>query len=238
MKLSNFFNLFLSVFMVLTVFLALLTWFNQGVPVMETVELPNRGGRTLILDPGHGGADGGAVSVTGTPESRINLAIALKAEQLAAFYGVVPVMTRRTEELSYPEDALTIRAKKVADQKGRVALINGVPDAVLISIHQNIFTTPGPSGCQVFYAPTAGSQELADAMQEALLQDVSAGNRSTASKIAGSIYLMNAINCPAILIECGFLSNPQEAVRLEDGVYQTKLAAVIISAYLGHLSAL
>ena len=191
---------------------------------------------TLIVDPGHGGADGGAVSVTGTYESKINLDIALKIEEIAGFFGMTPVLTRSTEELTYPESAGTIRAKKVADQKARAALINSMENAVLISIQQNKYTSPGPSGSQVFYAPTGGSDGLAVFMQETLLSQVSPTNRRTASKIPDSIYLLNNIQCPAVLIECGFVSNPTEAQLLEDAAYQTKLAAIILGSYLGFYS--
>lgn len=190
-----------------------------------------RNGSVLVLDAGHGGTDGGAVSVTGTYESRLNLDVALKAQALAELYGIVPVMTRESEEIVYPEDAGTIHAKKVADTKAREELVNSLENAVFISIHQNKYTTSGPRGSQVFYAPTEGSQELADLIRTNLSRLAESNDRGTV-RIGKDIYLMNHIDCPGVLIECGFVSNPSEARLLEDSAYQLKLAAAIVGGYI------
>lgn len=193
--------------------------------------LGSRGGKTLILDAGHGGADGGAVSLTGTYESRINLDIALKVRALAVFYGIDPVMTRESEDISYPDGANTIRAKKVADTKARESLIKQTEDAILISIHQNKYTTSGPSGSQIFFAPTEGSRELAENIQP-LLAQISGSNKRGVVQISRDVYLMNHIECPGVLIECGFVSNPAEARLLEDTEYQLKLASALIGGFI------
>ena len=192
-------------------------------PAFEATHV--RGGYTLVLDPGHGGADGGAVSVSGAYESGINLEIALRARQIAGFFGVDPVMTRESEELNYPDDAVTIRAKKVWDTKRRAELANSLEDAFFISIHQNKFTS----------ADTPGSADAAQILQSKLLA-VAPGNRQNATKIPDTVYIMNHISCPAVLIECGFVSNIPEAKKLEDPSYQTKLAAVIVGGYLESVS--
>ncbi len=224
----------IAVLSVLAVYLLIWVFTNDGIPVYgEKIYESSRCRCTLILDAGHGGADGGAVSVTGSKESEINLAIAEKAEQFAALYGIDTVMTRRTENIEYPADADTIRKKKAYDQHSRVELINSIPDAVLISIHQNTYTTSVPSGAQVYYADTSGSQTLGEYIHGELIKNVNSGNRETAKKIPDTIYLMNSIDCPAVLVECGFLSNSDEAMLLENDTYQTKLAAVIIGAFLG-----
>ncbi len=187
-------------------------------------------GTVLILDAGHGGTDGGAVSITGKTESEINLEITLKAAQLANFMGIEPVLTRSDEDIQYPEQADTIRKKKVYDQKTRVELINSTPNAVLISIHQNKFQTSRAWGGQVFYANRGDSfaAEVQSKLNEVLYPD----SKRTAEKISDSIYLMKNITCPAVLIECGFLSNPEEAKLLETEEYQKKLAVVIIGEFL------
>ena len=208
---------------------------NYGDDIEATAwMLPDRGMELLIIDPGHGGADGGAVSVTGTYESDINLQIALKIEQLAALYGCRSVMTRYTQDIEYPDDALTIRAKKIADQKGRVSLINSFNNAVLISIHQNKYTSSEPRGGQVFYSPVPRSREMGEYMQQLLAENTDTRNR-TARQIPDSIYLMNSITCPGILVECGFLSNREEAILLESDNYQKKLATVIAGGAIGAL---
>lgn len=203
-------------------------------PTAEIVRT-GRNARTLILDPGHGGADGGAVSVTGTYESAINLQIALRCRELCGLFGVNARMTRESEQLAYPEEAATIRAKKVWDTKTRTELVNSSEAPVLISIHQNKYTTATPHGCQVFYAPTEGSLELAQKLQAELTAATGESKRN-AVRIGEGIYLMNHVTCPAILVECGFVSNAVEAHRLEDPEYQLKLASVIVGGYLSSLS--
>ncbi|MGX8699008.1 MAG: N-acetylmuramoyl-L-alanine amidase [bacterium] len=200
---------------------------NVAAPAMAPAE------RVLILDPGHGGEDGGAVSVTGTKESVINLAIALRCRDLATFLGKEPVLTRTSEELTYPETAQTLRAKKVADQKGRVALVNACPSAYFVSIHQNKYTSPLPSGAQTFYAN--GAENEAEALQELFLKYINRDRKRTAKPVDASIYLMKHISCPALLVECGFLSNPEEAAKLEEAGYQKKLALLIIGTLVPHI---
>lgn len=199
------------------------------------VQVEGRNSLVLILDAGHGGADGGAVSVTGAYESRLNLEIVLKARALAELYGIEPVLTREREDIDYPEEAKTIHAKKVADTKAREKLINSLENAVLISIHQNKYTTSGPKGSQVFYAPSQGSQEFADILQSAI-SEISENNKRGVVRIGKDVYLMNHIECPGVLIECGFVSNPAEARLLESQEYQLKLAAAIVGGYIQSIS--
>lgn len=186
----------------------------------------------LIIDPGHGGVDGGATSVTGIDESIINLEIAEKLEILSALYGIPTVMTRVTEDLDYPSDAKSVRAKKVYDTKNRVEVINGIKNAVLISIHQNIYDSSSISGPQVIFSSTVGSEEFAKNAQEILIAALSPSKARTPAKVPSSIYIMNHINCPAILVECGFLSNYQEDQLLQTEFYQIKIAAALLSAYI------
>ena len=186
---------------------------------------------TLILDPGHGGEDGGAVSLSGAYESDINLAIALKLDQIMGLYGVNPVMTRNSNEIVYPKEAASAKAKKTADQKNRLELINSTKNAVLISIHQNQYSSGSPFGAQVLYADTEHSQEFAENVQELLISSLNPENYRKAVQISKDIYLLNHIHCPAILIECGFLSNPEEESLLKTEAYQLKIAATIAAGY-------
>lgn len=186
---------------------------------------------SLIIDPGHGGDDGGAVSISGANESDINLGISQKLYQIMGLYGAAPKMTRASNDIDYPPDAISTHSRKVADQKARVELINSTENAVLISIHQNKFTDVQPFGAEVLFAPTSGSQKLAENLQSLLVSKLNPDNYRTASEISGDIYLMNNIDCPAVLIECGFLSNREEDTLLQSEQYQLKLAAVIASGY-------
>lgn len=186
---------------------------------------------TLVIDAGHGGEDGGAVSVSGAYESTINLSIAQKLELIAGFYGVHTVMTRTSEDIEYPESAKTTRERKRADQKNRLELINSSKNAVLISIHQNKYTSSSPHGAQVLYSPTECSCEFANIMQELLISQLDSTNKRIAAEIEDNIFLMNNISCPAVLVECGFLSNPAEESKLLSPEYQVKLAMIIASSY-------
>ena len=173
--------------------------------------------------------------VTGTYESAINLQIALRCRELCGLFGVTPLLTRESEQLAYPEEAATIHAKKVWDTKTRTELINSAEDPVLISIHQNKYTTAAPHGSHVFYAPTEGSMELAQKLQLELTRATGESERN-AARIGEGIYLMNHVTCPAALVECGFVSNAVEARKLEEPEYQLKLAAVIVGGYLSSIS--
>lgn len=185
----------------------------------------------LIIDPGHGGEDGGAVSNGGVIESGINLDISLKMRDFCALFGISPVMTRNSETIDYPEDLTSLSSKKVYDQKSRVELINSYDNAVLVSIHQNIFPSSKPFGAQVLYSKNQGSSEFAENLQKLLVEKIDPENYRVAAQIQDTVYLMKNVNCPAILIECGFLSNPSDEAQLQDPGYQLKLAMTFASSY-------
>ena len=185
----------------------------------------------LIIDPGHGGEDGGAVAADGTLEAELNLSIALKLNGLASFCGVQTLMTRTGEHIDYPPDAATISARKTADQKQRVALINNTSNGVLISIHQNWYPTAGPHGAQVLYARSPESEAFGMVMHAKLIESLDPENRRVAAPISEDVFLMRNAQCPAVLLECGFLSNPEELSLLKDTTYQMKLGMLMLSAY-------
>jgi N-acetylmuramoyl-L-alanine amidase len=187
---------------------------------------------TLIIDAGHGGEDGGAVTKSGLLESGLNLDIALRADALAAFFGVKTVLTRDSETLYYSPGATTTRQRKAEDQKRRLALINGTENAVFLSIHQNMYPKPAPYGAQVLFAKTRGSAELGAALQELLVNTLDTSNRRAAERVEDTIFLMNYLECPAVLVECGFMSNPNEEALLRSGAYRLKLAAILTAGFL------
>jgi len=132
----------------------------------------------------------------------------------------------RTEDISiHDASASTLREKKRSDLENRVGLVNSTQGAILVSIHQNSLPSSKQThGAQVFYGKKEGSAEVANAVQLALNQTVNAGNEKTEKAIDASIFLMKNVTAPAILIECGFLSNPQEEALLTDSVYQERVA--------------
>lgn len=182
----------------------------------------------IILDAGHGGEDGGAISCTGKPESSYNLQIALRLECVLNLMGLKTEMIRRTDTSVYTEGA-TIASKKVSDLKARVKTVNQTPDGLLVSIHQNTFPDRRCSGAQVFYASDEGSKALAKDLQDAICRILNPDSHRKAKQSSG-VYLMDRITCPGILVECGFLSNPEEEALLASPAYQKKISGVIAAA--------
>lgn len=202
---------------------------NKAVDVY-TQNKPLKNRTCVIIDAGHGGVDGGAVSCTGKEESNINLEIALRLDDLMHLLGMQTYMIR-SEDISIYTSGDTIAAKKVSDLKNRVKIINETPNGVLISIHQNYFEDSRYSGAQVFYKddPT-----LAKQLQTAFVKTLNPGSNRKVKK-ANGVYLMQNVNCPAALIECGFLSNNTEEAKLNSDDYQKKICCVIgavVSCYI------
>lgn len=182
----------------------------------------------IVIDAGHGGIDGGATSCTGVLESMINLDIALRINDLFCLLGYDTVMIRKTDESIYTEGS-TIAAQKLSDLKERVRITSETENAVLISIHQNTFSDSRYHGAQVFYAPTLESDQLAKRLQQDLIACLDPDSNRQIKK-ADNVYFLQHISCPGVLIECGFISNPEEEAKLRSEDYQKKLAAVIVSA--------
>lgn len=205
--------------------------FHQDKPAASLDRIPAQAA-VLILDAGHGGEDGGAVSASGIPESRINLSIAQKTQILLTFLGQEAIMTREGEEAIYSPDAQTLREKKVSDLSNRVKLVNETAGSTLISIHQNSLPGSKAHGAQVFYNAADTARQIAVSVQQALNSSVNQGGEKHPRQIDDSIYLMKNIRCPGILVECGFLSNAAEAELLQTDDHQRRLSAAIVSGYL------
>ena len=210
---------------------------NRMVTVFsESRPVPNR--KVIIIDAGHGGVDGGATSCTGVLESSINLEIALRLNDLLHLLGLKTTMIRTTDHSIHTEGE-SIAAKKVSDLKERVRIVNETNDALLISIHQNYFSDSKYFGAQTFYSDSDGSRELASELQAKLAETLMPGNKRMPKKATG-IYLMEKIKTCGILLECGFISNPQENAKLLTAEYQKKLCSVIactISSYVNPMKA-
>lgn len=191
----------------------------------ESAPLADR--KCVIIDAGHGGKDGGATSCTGVLESRINLEIGLRLDDLMHFLGVKTIMIR-TGDYSIHTKGETIAAQKVSDLKERVRIVNETENAILVSIHQNHYSDRKYSGAQVFYAPNGQSADLAGLLQSAFVKNLNPGSNRK-SKKADGIYLLQKVEKPAVLVECGFLSNYQEEAKLRSEEYQKQITAVIAS---------
>jgi len=179
----------------------------------------------IVIDAGHGGMDGGATSCGGILESEINLSIAMRLNDLMHLLGFETVMIRTTDTSIHTEGS-TIASKKISDLKERSRIVNDTPGGLLLSIHQNTFSDSQYWGGQVFYSNDTVSRQLAEQVQHALIENLNPGSKRKAKK-ADKVYLMEHIQQPGILIECGFISNPKEEYLLRSKEYQTKLCCVI-----------
>ena len=199
---------------------------NQAIATISEM-VPIERLHRIVIDPGHGGVDGGAVSCSGKSESNFNLQIALRLNDLLHLLGYDTVMIRTTDSSVYTSGQ-TIAQKKVSDLKQRVRVVDRTQNALLLSIHQNTFPEGQYSGAQVFYAKTPGSKALAEQLQRDLVSCLNPGSSRKAKQGSG-IYLLDKINTAGVLVECGFLSNQQEEAKLQTPDYQKKLCCVISS---------
>lgn len=206
----------------------LIAVFSSRVVTVMAESAPLSDRTCIVIDAGHGGEDGGAVSCTGIYESAINLEIALRLNDLLRFLGYDTRMIR-TEDVSMHSQGNTIAAHKVSDLKNRTDLVNQTENALLVSIHQNTFQESQYQGAQVFYASTEKSRELADTIQAGFKNTLNPGSKRGAKKASG-IYLLDNIHCTGVLVECGFLSNPEEEAKLREGEYQQKICCVLCAA--------
>lgn len=220
----------------LLVFILFIAAASGGSYVVTTIsEVTTSTGLQIIIDAGHGGIDGGATSCTGVLESQLNLEIALRLDCVFRLLGYQTIMIR-TEDVSIYTNGNTIAAQKISDLKERVRIVNESDNALLVSIHQNTYPDGSLSGAQVFYGPQGNSMELARDLQSELINHLNPGSNRK-SKRAEGIYLMQHIDHPGILVECGFISNPTEEAMLRDTEYQQKLACIIASSICSFVDA-
>lgn len=199
--------------------------FGSGAVTVMVENAPNPDRTCVVIDPGHGGVDGGATSCSGVLESELNLQIALRVNDLIRFLGYDTRMIRTTDISIYTEGN-TIASQKVSDLKQRVKIVNETENAILISIHQNTYPDSRYSGAQVFYADDDRSKALAKQMQSTFTAALNPGSRRQC-KPSDGIYLMQNIRTTGVLIECGFISNPGEEAKLRSENYQKQIACVI-----------
>ena len=211
----------LAVFIALSAFAA-----NLDHTKAASAVLPEEA--TLVIDAGHGGIDGGAVGADGSRESDINLAIALRLQAVSALCGQSAVMTRTDD--SRGADALSYSEHE--ELVYRTQVVNATPNAVLLSIHQNCYPTAQPSGAQVLYSSNGKSEDFGRLMHDNLVNSLDPQNRRVAEPDKNRLYILSNVDCPAILVECGFVSNHSDITKLTDSRYQTALSTVLMASYL------
>ena len=191
--------------------------------ILETTATP-ASGKTIVLDAGHGVPDEGAESSNGTTEAESNLKIALKVQNLLEQSGCNVVLTRSDENAIYDLNANTLKQKKISDIRNRVKIGNEATADIFVSIHLNKIPQSQYFGWQCFYKPNdEKSIKLAKQIQENLNKSIQKENKRVAMKL-DTVYIMKHVEIPISIVECGFLSNPEEEKQLLDDTYQNKLA--------------
>ncbi len=229
---------FIAVFFIAAVALTILIASLGNKSAVPAFTVPDNG-ITVIIDPGHGGMDGGAVGYDKkTVEKDINLLIALKLREFLIVGGYNVVMTREDDRLIFDEGINTIKKQKTSDIRNRLKIINEHPEALFISIHQNNFTQAKYNGAQVFYGrKNTDSQILAQAIQSSFHTMLQPDNAREVKKTGKEIYLLYHSEIPSVMVECGFLSNPEECESLKIDEYQNQVAFVIYAGLSQYIEA-
>lgn len=191
--------------------------------------------RVIILDPGHGGIDSGAVGLNGALEKELNLDIALDLRDMLVFSGYKVVMTRTDDTMYYDENVSLSR--KAQDTRRRVNMTKQYDDCIFVSIHLNKFVSEKYSGLQVYYsANTEESFDIAKSIQDSAKELLQKENNRKVKKSNATIYVLDKAVVPAVLVECGFLSNAAENERLCDKEYRRDIATVLFMAIDSYFS--
>lgn len=193
--------------------------------------------KTVIIDAGHGGEDPGTQSSSGVLEKDINLDISFKIGTLLQLMGYSVVYTRTEDKLHYSDDAVSQRQKKVSDIHYRMDVMNNYPDAVFLSVHQNYFQQSRHYGAQVFYSENNPySKTLAQLLQTNIRKYLQSENDRQIKESGTDIYLLYHAQSTAVMVECGFMSNPAEALLLSDSEYQKKISLAIAAGIEEYIS--
>ena len=217
----------------LSVFLFLMLRSTRRI-TLETAA-PVRTLPPVLIDPGHGGEDGGAVSGD-VLEKHINLAISQDVADLLRLCGYTVSMTRDTDD-ALTNEGEDVRKRKYNDMKMRLDLYNATPDNVVVSIHQNKFDAAASHGAQVFYSPNhPNSAVLAEALRKSVTGMLQPDNTRTCKAAGKEIFLLKNARVPAVIVECGFISNRQERELLVTDDYQKQLALAIAAGLMNYVN--
>lgn len=207
-------------------------------PATDSVALPSSPTRspaplTVVIDAGHGGEDGGAASESGMLEKDLNLSVAKRLASLLRCSGARVVMTREEDVLLYDRTVDYKGRKKQLDLLARREIAENTPGCIFVSIHMNAFPQQEYHGLQVWYSTNhKSSRPLAECIQKNTATHLQPDNQRICKSSTSSIYLLHHLTVPAVLVECGFLSNAEEAERLSSPEYQMSLALVLYASIL------
>ncbi len=192
----------------------------------------------IILDAGHGGVDGGAVGVNNVVEKEINLSITLKLAELLRLNGFDVILTRNSDDSIHDPTETGIARQKRSDMYNRLKIIEEHSNALFVSIHQNKFSDPSSKGAQIFYSPNhEASQKLAQILQNQFRENLQPDNSREIKVSDEGLFLLWNAEIPAVLVECGFISNQNECEQLCDESYQEKIAFIIYLSLLDFFAA-
>ncbi len=228
--------LFLILFFASSVLFAVQTMQAFGIVMFHADFFEKKG--TIIIDAGHGGEDGGAVGVNQVLEKEINLSIAQKLRENLQAHNFEVIMTREGDYSIGDQSLDTIAQRKRSDTKKRLEIVEETGSCILISIHQNHFSESKYHGAQMFYGKNhEKSQVLAEAIRQNIVSSLQPDNKRENKQGDQGIYLLEHCKVPCVLVECGFLSNPEEAGLLSEEGYQKKMADAIYNGLIDYYTA-
>lgn len=205
------------------------------VDAVNTDAIINNRIPTIIIDAGHGGEDGGAVGIDGTVEKQLNLEIALKLNDILSVMGYETRMVRTSDISIYNGNPKTLREKKVSDIRNRAAIMEEYENCLYVSIHQNKYEDSSIWGAQTFYSPNdSESKSLAQFIQSTIATELQPNNKRLIKQSGTSIYVLYNATKPAVMVECGFISNSNELLQLKSEEYQSKMAFSIMSGIINY----
>lgn len=237
-KLKDSFYNILFYIIIIALILALVFLLFFAIMKINVYAFENTGQSSVcvLIDPGHGGEDGGAVSSDGAVEKEINLAISTYLREYYELSGFEVLMTRDDDTPMGDLSLGTIKERKSSDMKARLDLFNSEDVDLVVSIHQNKFEQSKYSGAQIFYSPNdEKSEQLAEYLRKSIVGFLQPENERELKKAGTNIYLLNNCNNPSVLVECGFLSNVEETALLVTPEYQKQMAFSIYCGTLEYL---
>lgn len=193
----------------------------------DNLPVPQTNTDFLIIDAGHGGMDGGAVGTNGTVEKDVNLNVAKYLKEIAEANGKKVIMTREEDTSLHTTDSAKIRDQKRSDLENRRQILQQNNTGIFVSIHMNRYDSENVRGAQVFHADNDSSRNLANQIQTSLINGLADGNKRVAKPAPSGLYIFKGCNSTAVVVECGFLSCPDEEKLLATEEYQKKLAQCI-----------
>lgn len=224
-----------ALFVFFSIFLLVSILLLQEIKLAASSQLIEDKHPVIIIDAGHGGEDGGAVGTDGTNEKDINLAIALKLNDILTVFGYETRMVRVSDISIHNDGADTIRERKVSDIRNRTAIMEEYDNCLYVSIHQNKYEDSRIWGAQTFYSPNdEASKNLAQFIQTSIATKIQPDNSRLIKESGTSIYVLYNATKPAVMVECGFMSNYNELLQLKTEEYQSQMAFSISSGIINY----